>query len=383
MSQDSVPATYIVRRGDTLGTIAASFGISVRDLAEANGISNLDLILEGQTLRVAPNDQVPQASPTLQLLFVDKLLRAIPGLEFVLERHGERLAEGATNADGLSEVIVGVSEGERVDLLVRRVRGGYKRIYSTIVGRDASIITAYSPALLVKASTETHEGNADDSRSAEGHPLIKIDQGEVRLDFLERDSGERIDASDYESAARVLGCEVAAIEAVAQAETGSMGSFFNLQGWDSVPAILFERHYFHRFTGGAFDASHPDISNRRAGAGGTWSDQYRKLLRAYALDADAALKSASWSKFQIMGANHSAAGHGSVREMVRAASTSEKNHLRMFVSFISADPVLLRSLVNKDWLAFARRYNGPAQKGYDHKMRENYEAISQSRGRND
>ncbi|MGH2684603.1 MAG: LysM peptidoglycan-binding domain-containing protein, partial [Actinomycetota bacterium] len=41
----------VVRRGDTLSGLAKRAGVSVRDLAGANGITNLHLIREGQTLR--------------------------------------------------------------------------------------------------------------------------------------------------------------------------------------------------------------------------------------------------------------------------------------------------------------------------------------------
>lgn len=390
MNSATKPSQYVVAAGDTLGAIARRFGYSIDELAVANGIRDPDRIAIGQILVLPPEEssepgtgKEDDAQEGLRILFVDKLLRAISGLEFVLESNRGVILEGITNADGLSENVRGLVVGEELSLLVRRARGGFKKVISTTFGGGERILTAYSPTLLVKSRTEAHEGSPGNDRSAEGHPVIKIDAGDVALDFLDRDTGERIDESDYEAAALLLGCEVAAIKAVAQAETGSMGSFFQLQGWDSVPAILYERHYFHRLTSGAFDESHPDISDRRAGAGGKWSDQYRKLLRAYALSEEAALKSASWTKFQIMGANHVAAGFGSVREMVRAASVSEKNHLRMFVSFISSDSILLRSLVGKDWLTFARRYNGPAQRGYDLRMRENYENLRRVGARND
>ncbi|WP_312626943.1 N-acetylmuramidase domain-containing protein [Scandinavium sp.] len=43
-------------------------------------------------------------------------------------------------------------------------------------------------------------------------------------------------------------------------------------------------------------------------------------------------------------------------------------------NFIEADSVFLRSIRDKDWLSFAKRYNGPSQKGYDLKMENNYNA---------
>ncbi len=44
--------TYRVRRGDTLSSISARFGVSVAELAKANRLSDPNCILEGQELRI-------------------------------------------------------------------------------------------------------------------------------------------------------------------------------------------------------------------------------------------------------------------------------------------------------------------------------------------
>uniref|UniRef100_UPI0018EC46CA N-acetylmuramidase family protein n=1 Tax=Ralstonia sp. ASV6 TaxID=2795124 RepID=UPI0018EC46CA len=208
------------------------------------------------------------------------------------------------------------------------------------------------------------------------HPVILINGEKVELEFLIRKNKETIDENDYIAAAQELNCEVAAIKAVAASETGSSGSYYHFPEWDDVPAILYERHYFHQLTSGAYDNSNPDISNASSGGYGIYSAQYGKLLRAYRLNKSAALKSASWGKFQIMGRNHGAAGYESVENFVAAMSQSEKNHLMAFVSFIKADPFLLTAIRAKNWHNFAVRYNGSAQSGYDTKMSQNYNAIS-------
>jgi len=94
--------------------------------------------------------------------------------------------------------------------------------------------------------------------------------------------------ADYGRAAAALGAEIAAVQAVADVETS--GNAFDEHG---RPRILFERHYFHRLTGGRFDAAHAAISDATAGGYGKFSEQYGKLEIAYGLDADAALRSAS------------------------------------------------------------------------------------------
>ncbi|NMY01559.1 N-acetylmuramidase family protein [Pseudomonas sp. WS 5059] len=207
------------------------------------------------------------------------------------------------------------------------------------------------------------------------HPEIFINGIKTELRFLELYDGSVIEESDFVLAAATLGCEVEAIKAVAITETGSLGSYFTKAEDDKVATILFERHYFHQLTGGRFDHSDPDISSPVSGGYGLHSAQYGKMVRAYRLSASEALKSASWGRFQIMGRYFSNAGYSSVEEFVRDLNCSEKNHLKAFVSFIKFDAVLSSAIVRKDWLRFALKYNGPAQKGYDRKMRDNYNAL--------
>jgi hypothetical protein len=179
--------------------------------------------------------------------------------------------------------------------------------------------------------------------------------------------------ADYGRAAAALGAEIAAVQAVADVETS--GNAFDEHG---RPRILFERHYFHRLTGGRFDASHAAISAPTAGGYGKFSEQYGKLEIAYGLDADAALRSASWGRFQIMGDNHRAAGFASVREFVVALTRSEAAHLDAFVAFVGVDKAMAEALRKKDWTAFARRYNGPgyAKNDYDGKLKAAYERFA-------
>jgi hypothetical protein len=62
----------------------------------------------------------------------------------------------------------------------------------------------------------------------------------------------------YSHAAAALGCEVAAIRAVLEVETG--GSGFDRKG---RLALLFEPHRFHVLTAGRFTESHPRLSSPR------------------------------------------------------------------------------------------------------------------------
>jgi hypothetical protein len=178
---------------------------------------------------------------------------------------------------------------------------------------------------------------------------------------------------DFEDAAKTLDVEVAMIRAVAEVES-PRGPFDDM----GRPEILFERHYFHRLTGGKHDKAHPDISNADAGGYGKFSAQYGKLERAYALDRDAALRSASWGRLQIMGNNFKAAGFASAADFALAMTRSEAEHLKAFVSFIKSDANMHAALKKKDWEGFAKKYNGPGYKKYDYdtKLKDAYDKLA-------
>jgi hypothetical protein len=166
-----------------------------------------------------------------------------------------------------------------------------------------------------------------------------------------------------QAAAARIGCDVAAVKAVIDVE--SRGGFQP----DTRPKILFERHLFHRLTGGAHDAAHPDISSPDAGGYVGGAGEYARLERAIALDRDAALKSASWGAFQILGRNHEAAGFANVEDFCAAMCRSEDDQLGAFVAFVLANH-LDDELRRQDWAGFARGYNGPAfeKNRYDQKL---------------
>jgi lipoprotein NlpD len=56
------PQTYTVKRGDTLYKIALDHGLDYRELASWNGIENVNVIREGQTLRLAPPGEAAPAA---------------------------------------------------------------------------------------------------------------------------------------------------------------------------------------------------------------------------------------------------------------------------------------------------------------------------------
>lgn len=168
--------------------------------------------------------------------------------------------------------------------------------------------------------------------------------------------------ADYELAAATLRVPVAAIRAFAEVESRGLGFLP-----DDRPAVLFERHVFRRqlIAHGAkvafisdLDKSRPDICNQTPGGYGSSAKEWERLDAAVQIQRAAALESASYGAFQIMGFNWKRCGYASVQEMVNAMFKSSVAHLDSFVRFIQSDPKLLKALRAQDWVACARLYNG-------------------------
>jgi len=184
-------------------------------------------------------------------------------------------------------------------------------------------------------------------------------------------------SESFARAAAALGCDVAAIRAVCEVEAPSGG--FDAAG---QPRILFEGHLFSKLTGGRYDATHPTISYPRwvrtfyatgPNADARNAGEHRRLQVATSLDRAAALQSASWGKFQILGSNWKDAGFASLQAFINAMYASEDAHLDSFVQLIKSWG-LAPTLRDRRWADFAKRYNGPAyaQNQYDTKLAAAY-----------
>lgn len=188
------------------------------------------------------------------------------------------------------------------------------------------------------------------------------------------DNHRLLQESDFSRAASILGVEVATIKAVASVESRGNGFLPN-----GLPKILFEGHWFSKFTNHTFDTTNPTLSykkwTKKYYKGGV--EEYTRYNVAKALNSDAALKSTSWGKFQIMGFNYSKCGYTSVITFVNDMHKSEGYQLSAFVKFLKSTS-LDTHLKSKNWAAFAKGYNGSkyAENKYDIRLRQAYNAFS-------
>lgn len=184
-----------------------------------------------------------------------------------------------------------------------------------------------------------------------------------------------ITENQYKKSAEKIGCEVAAVKAVAAVE--SNGSGFQSDG---TPTILFEPHIFWKQLKAKGinpeellkkDPSLSDILYPVWGSKpyGKYSAQANRLERAVKINREAALMSASYGLFQIMGFNWKLCGASSLQDFINAMYKNEDSHLDMFDDYI-VNSGLNDELKNKDWKGFARGYNGPSytKNAYDKKL---------------
>lgn len=176
---------------------------------------------------------------------------------------------------------------------------------------------------------------------------------------------QTIDESEIGKAAESLGVERAVIEAIIEVESGG-DPFLG----DGRTRILFERHIFSRLTGGRYDDEAPDISNPNSGGYVGGPAEWDRLKAAADLDREAALKSASWGAFQIMGFNHQRCGYEDV-EAFTDAMAGVGAQVRAVIAFIKSHEMMLQALQSRDWSGFASRYNGPGYRrnSYDARLR--------------
>lgn len=177
---------------------------------------------------------------------------------------------------------------------------------------------------------------------------------------------KRLDDIDLPAIGATIGVGEDELHAVLDVETAGGG--FDAQG---RPKMLFEPHIFWRQlqTEDRATAVRAGLAYQNWGQKRYPADSYPRLAQAMEINANAALRSASWGLGQIMGFNCKLAGYDTAEAMVTAFLDDEETHLRAMVQFI-VSAGLDDELRRHDWAGFARGYNGPehARHGYHTKL---------------
>lgn len=176
--------------------------------------------------------------------------------------------------------------------------------------------------------------------------------------------------------------EPAVILAIQSVESGNNGYLP-----DGRPKILFEGHVFWRMLKAAgknpadYVKGNEDILFEKADRSKytRGASEYARLEKAEKIDRVAALKSASWGEFQIMGFNHKTVGYPDVASFVESISQPGAGQIRAVLAFMDNNKLLpLVRGPNKKWAKFAAAYNGAGYKKnqYDTKLEKAYDRFS-------
>lgn len=175
--------------------------------------------------------------------------------------------------------------------------------------------------------------------------------------------------------------ELAAVKAVNEVESSGKG--FLLIG---KPKILFEGHVFwnelkkrninpENIRKNNEDVLYPKWTKKYYLGG---EKEYNRLNKAINISKDikvkeAALCSASWGAFQIMGYHFEKLGYKSIDDFVSKMELNEAEHLNAFGLFLQKFNIL-KFLQNKNWVSFAKNYNGENyfKNSYDKKLEKAY-----------
>lgn len=187
---------------------------------------------------------------------------------------------------------------------------------------------------------------------------------------------------DYIAAADNLKVPVAAIRAIAEQE--SSGEGFTTVDGSKMPVILFEPHVFWRqlkakglnpekYVLGNGDILYKKWQTRPYPR--TQAERHRQLARACAIDRDAALQSASYGKFQIMGFNWADCGCATLQGFINAMYASEQEQLRLFCNFLKSKG-LVKVIQRHDWAEFKRLYNGAGENNYAAEIKARFERYT-------
>lgn len=155
--------------------------------------------------------------------------------------------------------------------------------------------------------------------------------------------------------------EYAGLKAVVEVEASGKGFI------GDVPKILYEPHIMYRLLTkknyitirNNLMKAHPNLCYPRWGTYkyGAESIQHRRLEIASQFNRDTALESCSWGLGQVMGFHWKSLGYESLQAFINDMYESEAKQLEAMIRFIKVNGLLL-ALKNKDWVKFARGYNG-------------------------
>lgn len=235
----------------------------------------------------------------------------------------------------------------------------------------------------------TPDATADSLINIAHHAMLEGDSAMVRdtlpdgrvavhIDSVSANDTDRythLTDDDFRRVANELQVEVAAIKAVVVIEAGKDMRGFWAPG---VPVVNHDRSMWGK-------SKRLVTSKAKAPANATIPQglntpfarkAWQRLINARKINIQQANLSTFWGMFQIGGFNYKLCGCTSIEQFVELMSYSELEQLELFAALIT-NCKYVQYLRDKNWAAFARRYNGSsyARRGYHTKMANAYKRF--------
>jgi hypothetical protein len=159
------------------------------------------------------------------------------------------------------------------------------------------------------------------------------------------------------------GYEYRVLRSIIQVESGQHG-FHPVTG---KIIIQFEPSWFRRlYKDWAAATRHITWQSNQVG---NQAAEWKAFNSAFAVNAEAAMKSTSIGMMQLMGFHYAETGFKRVGEMWDFAKESEHNQVLLAIKWIKTVPQLDLAIKNKDWQLIAYYYNGANYRAFHYDTR--------------
>ncbi|THU34880.1 N-acetylmuramidase family protein [Niastella caeni] len=177
------------------------------------------------------------------------------------------------------------------------------------------------------------------------------------------DTGKLLTNAQINDLAVNNGYEYRVLKSIIQVESGQHG-FHPVTG---KIIIQFEPSWFKRlYKGWAGETRHITWQSNKVG---NQNAEWKAFNSAFAVNADAAMKSTSIGMMQLMGFHYAETGFKKVGDMWDFAKESEYNQVLLAIKWIKTVRSLDLAIKNKDWQKIAYYYNGANYRSFRYDTR--------------
>jgi hypothetical protein len=312
-------------------------------------------------VQAAPNNTVAVQAAADPSTLVFTFIRAVL-------HHEWSSAFSSVNGLSMTDMLKGMAALDRLDLadLMAQQAGFASAVYMPRIQYAADVINNQALPATAPGDLEATKQVQDARNYLAKHPRLRILSDLTGTLPDPNPAAPLATEADFQSTATALGVETATVHAITDVESGRPF------GQDGRPTIRYELHVFYAQVVGLMGApaaegykrTHPHLCQAHwhdgdpyhaGGQPNEWSMLYGAMILRPGMEA--ALLSASYGSFQIMGKYFDQTGAADVARFVSNEFVSQGNQLNDFAGVVRARN-LVAALRTHDWASFALHYNG-------------------------